>query len=137
MDLSYAAAPFVAWLAAGSLKFAVNTLLDRRPAFGRIGLGGAVSTHTTVVATMAWLVGLKEGVGSPVFGVALTLAVIVVIDALDLRHRIGLIAKALKAVHPEEPVVAALRDRIGHHPREVAAGALLGLVCAVIVRWLA
>ena len=132
-DLAYAAAPFVGWLTAGVTKFAINSLVARRPAYGKVGLGGAVSTHTTIVATTAWLVGLREGFDVPAFGIALTLAAVVVIDALDLRQKIGRIASALKAVHPDDPLVAALRERMGHKPREVAAGVMLGLVCAVLL----
>ena len=89
MSAAYALAPILGYLAAGSLKFLINSVRDRGPAFGRIGLGGAVSTHTTIVWTTCWLVGLRDGFDRPAFSVALTLAVIVMIDALDLRRRIG------------------------------------------------
>lgn len=131
MDFTYALAPLVGWLVAGGLKFAINSVILRRPAFGRVGLGGAVSTHTTIVCTTAFLVALQEGWDTPVFGVAATLAVIVIIDALDLRQKIGRISAALKAVHPDDPTVAALRDRLGHRPVEVLAGVAVGFACAL------
>ena len=133
MNLVYPLAPILGYLAAGGLKFLVNTLREGSPAFGRIGLGGAVSTHTTIVWTTAWLVGLKEGFGTPVFAVALTLAVIVMIDALDLRQKIGRQARALKELFPESAEVQALRDRLGHKPQEVLAGIGLGFVCALVL----
>jgi acid phosphatase family membrane protein YuiD len=136
MDYAYPLAPVVGYVVAGGLKFVVNSALDRRPALGRIGLGGAVSTHTTIVATTAWLIALREGVDTPMFAVALTLAAIVIIDALDLRRHIGGMASVLKLLHPGRGEVAALRHRLGHRPHEVAAGILVGFVCAFVLNWL-
>jgi uncharacterized protein len=133
LDLAYPLAPILGYLAAGSLKFAINSLSDRAAAFGRIGLGGAVSTHTTIVATTFWLIGLKEGFGTPAFSVALTLAIIVIIDAMDLRQRIGRHVAHFKRLHPDDAEIAALRERMGHKPQEVAAGLTLGLVLAGVL----
>lgn len=136
MDYAYPLAPVVGYVVAGGLKFVVNSVLDRRPALGRIGLGGAVSTHTAIVATTAWLIALREGVDTPMFAVALTLAAIVIIDALDLRRHIGSMASVLKVLHPDRSEVSALRHRLGHRPREVAAGIVVGFVCAAALNWL-
>lgn len=133
MSFVYLLAPALGYLAAGSLKFAINTLRDRQAAFGRIGLGGAVSTHTTIVSTTAWLIAFREGIGHPAFGVALTLAVIVVIDAMDLRQKVGSHVGVLKVLFPDRAEVAALRDRLGHRPVEVLNGIGLGAVCAFVL----
>ncbi|HZH28444.1 MAG TPA: divergent PAP2 family protein [Azospirillaceae bacterium] len=136
MDIAYPLAPVAGYLAAGSLKFAINTLKEGRLAFGRIGLGGIPSTHTTIVWTTCWLLGLKVGFGTPWFAVALTLAVIVMIDAMDLRRKVGLHAAALKTLYPADPVVQALRERMGHSPVEVLAGVATGGVCALVLNLL-
>jgi hypothetical protein len=133
LDLVYPAAPAVGYLAAGCLKFAVNCLRERRLAFDLIGLGGMPSTHTTIVVTAAALVGLREGIGSPVFAVALTLAVIVVIDAMDLRRKIGKHAAALRRLYPDDLEVQKLRERMGHSPAEVLAGVATGAVCGAVL----
>ncbi|MDP9348606.1 MAG: divergent PAP2 family protein [Gemmatimonadota bacterium] len=77
-------APLVGWLMAGSLKFVINSVRSRRLAWDLIGYGGMPSTHTAIVTTTAFLVGLKEGWTTPVFSIAATVAFIVVIDALSL-----------------------------------------------------
>jgi acid phosphatase family membrane protein YuiD len=136
VDAAYPLAPVVGYLAAGSLKFLVNTLRDGRPAWRGIGLGGAVSTHTTIVWTTCWLLGLRGGFGQPAFSVALTLAVIVMIDALDLRRKIGRQSRALKTLFPGHEAVAGLRERLGHRPSEVLAGIGLGGVCAFLLNLL-
>ncbi|HYD31889.1 MAG TPA: divergent PAP2 family protein [Azospirillaceae bacterium] len=136
MDAVYPLAPVAGYLAAGSLKFLVNTLREGRPAFHRIGLGGAPSTHTTIVTTTAGLIGLRGGLDQPMFALALTLAMIVMIDAMDLRRKVGRQATVLKALFPGRDEVASLRERIGHTPAEVLAGLATGAVCAFVLNLL-
>ena len=74
MDYVYAVTPFAAWLIAGSLKFLVNSARAGKPAFGLIGYGGLPSNHSAIVSSMAALIAFREGIASPAFGVAVTLA---------------------------------------------------------------
>jgi uncharacterized protein len=129
LDLAYPAAPILGYLAAGGLKFAVNCVRERRLALDLVGLGGLPSTHTSIVTTTATLVALREGPGGPAFAIALTLAMVVVIDALDLRRKVGLHAGTLRRLFPDDEACARLRERIGHSPVEVLAGAVTGLAC--------
>lgn len=133
MDLAYPAAPLVGYLAAGCLKFAVNCARERRLAFDLIGLGGMPSTHTTIVAATATLVGLRTGFGGPAFSIALTLAVVVAIDAMDLRRKVGRHAGALRRLFPDDPECARLRERMGHSPIEVLAGTGTGAACGLLL----
>jgi acid phosphatase family membrane protein YuiD len=135
MKIAYVIAPFVAWVAAGSLKFLINTLRAGRLAWKQIGYGGLPSTHTSVVSATAFLVGLKDGWDTPAFGVALTLAFIVVLDAVSLRRRLGEHAAALNRLHEGEKGWRPLRERLGHRPVEVAAGVATGLGCAALLHW--
>lgn len=123
----YLITPFAAWLVAGCLKFAINSVRAGRPAFGLIGYGGLPSNHSAIVSSTAALIALREGVGHPAFGVALTLAFIVMLDAASLRRQIGRHAKALNALRGENE--RPLRERMGHTPAEIAAGIATG--CAV------
>lgn len=125
----FAIAPFAGWLVAGTLKFAINFSRRGREAWGMIGSGHLPSTHTTVVATTAALVGFRAGVATPEFAVAATLAWIVVIDALSLRRQAGRHAAALNRLLEGDPEWRPLRERLGHRPIEIAAGLLLGVLC--------
>ena len=116
---SYLLASFAAWLAAGCLKFAINSLRAGKPAFGLIGYGGMPSNHSAIVSSMAALTALREGLDSAAFGVALTLAFIVMLDAASLRRQVGRHAQALNELWPEEK--ARLRERMGHTPFEIAS----------------
>ena len=136
MDPAYLATPFLAWLAAGGLKFALNSIRTGRLAFGLIGYGGLPSTHTAIVSSMATLVALREGIGHPAFGVAITLAFVVVLDAHSLRGQVGRQAAVINKLAASQPDHQALRERLGHSRLEIAAGIGVGVAVAVAVQWL-
>ena len=125
-SLAYVAAPILGYLAAGALKFALNSLPARRLAFDQIGLGGMPSTHTTIVASAAATIGFRDGLDHPAFAAAFALLVIVAIDATDLRRKVGAHASVLRTAFPDDPVVQRLRTRMGHSPMEILAGLALG-----------
>jgi acid phosphatase family membrane protein YuiD len=89
MEFSYVLTPFLAWLVAGLLKFSINSIKAKQLAFGLIGYGGLPSNHSAIVTSMAALIAMKEGLGHPAFGVAITLAFIVILDASSLRRQVG------------------------------------------------
>ena len=135
MDLAYLVTPFVAWLCAGSLKFIINTIKSRQAAFGLIGYGGLPSNHSAIVSSMAALIALREGVSHPAFGVAVTLAFIVMLDAHSLRRHIGRQAEIINRLNSEAAIAAPLRERIGHSRIEIAAGIVVGIGVALAVQW--
>jgi acid phosphatase family membrane protein YuiD len=130
MELGYLLTPFVAWLVAGSTKFAINSIKARQPAFGLVGYGGLPSNHSAIVTSVAALIAIREGIGHPAFGVAVGLAFIVMLDASSLRKQVGKQAAAINRLaadsgHPQ------LRERMGHTPLEILAGAAVGLLTAI------
>ena len=133
IDLSYLMTPFVAWLVAGVLKFIINSLKAGRLAFGLIGYGGLPSNHSSIVSSMAALIALREGLGHPAFGVAVTLAFIVMLDANSLRRQVGKHAAAINQLAARESGHVALRERMGHSRLEIAAGVLTGMAVAYVV----
>lgn len=136
MSLIYAASPIAAYLVAGTTKFLVNCTRERRIAFDLVGLGGLPSTHTTITTTIATLIGLREGVDTPVFGLALSFALIVAIDAMDLRRKVGLHAQELNRLLHGVPEARQLRTRVGHSPVEIIAGIVMGVGCATLLNCL-
>lgn len=135
MDYSYLLTPFVAWLVAGSLKFAINSLRAGKLAFGLIGYGGLPSNHSAIVSSMAALIAFKEGIQHPAFGVAIALAFIVLLDANSLRRQIGKQAQAINQLAREANTTKAspLRERIGHTKLELAAGIMVGVLVAYVI----
>lgn len=135
MDYSYLITPFIAWLSAGSIKFAINSIKARELAFRLIGYGGMPSNHSAIVSSMAALVAFKEGIQHPAFGVAITLTFIVLLDANSLRKQIGLQAQVINQLiqTSSRPETLPLRERIGHTKLELAAGSVVGLLVAYAV----
>ena len=133
MNLSYLLTPFLAWLVAGVLKFTINSIRAGKPAFGLIGYGGLPSNHSAIVSSMAALIALKDGMGTPAFGVAVTLAFVVMLDANSLRQQVGKHATAINKLAADTADHQALRERIGHTRWEIAAGIAVGIAVAAVV----
>jgi acid phosphatase family membrane protein YuiD len=136
MDYAYAVTPFLAWLTAGCLKFLINSLKARRWALGQIGYGGLPSNHSAIVASTAALIALREGIGHPAFGVAVTLAFIVMMDANSLRRQVGRQAEAINRLSAASSLgdIPPLRERMGHTKIEMLAGVLVGIGVALLVQ---
>jgi acid phosphatase family membrane protein YuiD len=133
MDFSYALTPFLAWFVAGISKFMINSVKAKQLAFRHIGYGGIPSNHSAIVSSMATLIALKEGIGHPAFGVAITLAFIVMLDANSLRRQVGRHAATLNKLAAEVSDHQVLRERVGHTRLEIAAGISVGIVVAAVV----
>ncbi|MCH2240913.1 MAG: divergent PAP2 family protein [Aquabacterium sp.] len=137
LHLPYVLVPLLAYLCAGGLKFLINSLRAGRLATSQVGLGGFPSTHTSIISSGAFTVCLERGWDSAEAALAAAIVLIVVIDAMDLRRRVGRHAEAINALMratpgltPHEP----LRERMGHHVVEVLGGLLVGAAVALGVR---
>ncbi len=133
MDYSYVLTPFLAWLVAGITKFIINSVKAGQLAFGLIGYGGLPSNHSAIVSSMAALIALKEGLGHPAFGVAVTLAFIVMLDADSLRRQVGRHAVAINKLAAGASDRPLLREHMGHTRVEIAAGIVVGIAVAAAV----
>jgi acid phosphatase family membrane protein YuiD len=131
MDFVYLVTPVLTWMVVGPIKFLITSARQRRWAFNLVGNGGFPSNHSSVVSSMATLIALREGMGHPAFGVAVTLAFIVMIDANSLRQHVGRQAAAINrlACHENEPGVGhtVLRERMGHTLVEISGGIATGI----------
>jgi acid phosphatase family membrane protein YuiD len=134
LDLSYALTPFLAWLVAGVLKFIINSIKAKKLALDLIGYGGLPSNHSAIVSSTATLIALKEGIGHPAFGVAITLAFIVMLDANSLRRQVGNHAVAINKLAAGTSNHRYLRERVGHTRLEISAGIAVGIAVAVAVK---
>jgi acid phosphatase family membrane protein YuiD len=129
---AYALTPFLAWFITGILKFMVNSFREKRLAIELIGYGGLPSNHSAIVSSMATLIALKEGINTPTFGVALTLAFIVILDASSLRRQVGKHAAAINLLnHLSKNNPKLLRERMGHTRIEIASGVVVGVLVAL------
>jgi len=127
----YLVTPFLAWLCCGLLKFLINSLKQKKLAFDLIGYGGIPSNHSAIVGSMAGLIAFKEGINTPAFGVALTLAYIVMMDANGLRKKVE--AQAIEINKLKNYTAPVLRERVGHSKIEILAGLLLGIILGGLI----
>jgi hypothetical protein len=137
MDFAYLLTPFLTWLVVGPIKFLINSARQRRWAFNLVGNGGFPSNHSSVVTSMATLIALREGIDHPAFGVAVTLAFIVMIDANSLRQHVGRQAAAINrlangAVN-HTTAHTTLRERMGHTLVEICGGIATGIGMGFLV----
>jgi uncharacterized protein len=108
-----------------------------------INSGGMPSSHTALIVGLTSAVGLKEGVGSSIFGICLVVSLIVSYDAASVR-RAGKHAAVLNAMLADLPthhaVHGSLRSgeqlsaSLGHTPLQVICGAVLGVCVGVVVQ---
>lgn len=133
MDFAYLVTPFLTWIVVGPIKFLINSARKRRWAFDLVGNGGFPSNHSSVVVSMATLIALREGIGHPAFGVAVTLAFIVMIDANSLRQHVGRQAAAINRLAVGKDPLPALRERMGHTLVEIAGGIVTGTLVGYAV----
>lgn len=130
----------IAWFAAQVIKLMITLLREKRLDVGRLvfGLGGMPSSHSAVVCCLATTIGMHEGFGTPLFALACILAFIVMVDAAGVRLETGRQAALLNQIVGELIKTGrlhdqkALRELIGHTPVQVVAGAILGVLIAVI-----
>lgn len=132
-------AALVAWLIAQFLKLPLEYWQTGEWRFEiLLGSGGMPSSHSALVAGLAWGFGLHSGFSTNEFAVAVVLAMIVIYDATGIRRAAGEQARVinrllreLAAGHP--PKEEELRELLGHTPLQVAAGTLLGMVVAWVL----
>ena len=136
MSVSYEYAPLVGWLVAGTLKSITSSIQTRRWHTDFLGYGGFPSTHTTIISTTATVIGLREGTNTPMYALALTMSVLVIMDAISLRQWVGDQAIALNRLQADDPDRIPHRERVGHKPWEVLAGIVLGIAAGCAMEWL-
>ncbi len=103
-----------------------------------VSLGGMPSAHSALVSALAAAIGLKAGFGSPVFVVALGLALVVMFDAATVRRASGRQARVLNQIIDELFREHHLSERklvelLGHTRLEVFLGLVIGILVAMLV----
>lgn len=106
--------------------------------FVKMTYAGMPSGHSAFVASLATIIGLIEGLHSPLFALTLAFAIIVINDALKLRQYLGqqgailnILIKDLKEDQFLDEKYPILKEKIGHTKIEVLAGILLGIAVGI------
>ncbi|HKL41478.1 MAG TPA: divergent PAP2 family protein [Clostridia bacterium] len=129
-------AGFIAWLIAQLLKIVTHYIQHRELDLTRIvGSGGMPSSHSSLVMGISTGIGIKYGWGSDIYVLALVFSVIVMYDASGVRRSVGkqaiILNRIIKNLYQHKKIQEAkLKEFVGHTPKEVFAGALLGIITA-------
>lgn len=139
--------PASAWLIAQVLKLIINAIVNKKFDFSRlVGDGGMPSGHSATVTALAMMVGLSGGFDTPVFGLAMIFAIVVMHDASGVRREAG--KQALSIIQMADMLNKHLFDEdeklrtdtlkvfVGHTPFQVACGSALGVVIALVYYFL-
>ena len=101
--------------------------------------GGMPSSHSSSVTAMATTVGLINGFESSIFALACAFSIVVMYDSAGIRRSAGRQAVVLNQIisdlfHDDHKVKQGrLKELLGHSPFEVIAGAVLGILVAIVL----
>ncbi len=133
---------FFTWLVYQILKSTIDIFSRRPPSAQPVILrmfwatGGMPSSHSAVVTALATSIAFIEGLGSPLFILALFYGFLTVRDALGVRRATGAQAIVLNQLIHElsrkiDIAAKTVREIHGHKISEVSVGILLGFFIAV------
>ena len=128
-----------AWFAAQVLKLFFELWRTKKIKFSLlISSGGMPSSHSALAVSASTAIGLREGFYTPLFALAAVVSMVVMYDASGVRRAAGNQARVINDVmaHLEKSGIVLdkrLKEMLGHTPIEVAAGAMLGVVTALIL----
>lgn len=127
----------IAWFVAQVLKVVLTLLTQKKLDFSRfVGSGGMPSSHSSFVMALSTGVGLQMGWDSTSYAIALVFALIVMYDASGVRRAVGKQAKLLNEIMQDKEHKfrilenEKLKELVGHTPKEVVCGAVLGILMA-------
>jgi acid phosphatase family membrane protein YuiD len=139
----YLVVPFATWAIAQVGKFTISAFRGRLDFRYLYASGGMPSVHSAVVCSLATTALLVDGVGSHLFGFVALFAAIVMYDSFGVRRSAGEQAGAINMlvasldrsrVKLEQPDLH-VREILGHQPREVTVGAMLGILLAILFNY--
>ena len=128
----------LSWFIAQAIKITVDIIRTRELKLSLLfSSGGMPSSHSSFVSAAATVIGLQSGFYSDNFAVAVVIALVVMHDAAGVRRAAGthamIINTIIKNVENSGVVIdKKLKELLGHSPIEVATGAILGVLIALL-----
>ena len=138
VQYKYLVVPFAVWFFIQLFKLIYDLVTTKQFNFKRIlGAGGMPSSHSAVVTSLATMVGLNQGIESPIFAISVIFAFIVMYDAAGIRRAAGKQAKILNKIVNTPglsgvEVTEKLQEVLGHTPIQVIVGAAIGILVGFI-----
>lgn len=138
MQYKYLVVPFAVWFFIQLFKLIYDLVTTKQFNFKRIlGAGGMPSSHSAVVTSLATMIGISQGIESPIFAVSVIFAFVVMYDAAGIRRAAGKQAELLNKIVNTPglsgvEVTERLQEVLGHTPTQVFVGAIIGIIVGFI-----
>lgn len=132
----YLLAILAAWFASQGAKYVASVVRTRSTSdWSQLYIsGGMPSAHSATMVAVTTVIGLKDGVESGLFGLAVMISIIVMYDAMMVRRSSGAQGEVLTSLILEmKSALLAPKVIRGHQPLEVLIGALIGALVGYIV----
>ena len=132
----YTIAIAVTWLSAHTVKYIISLKNKDKTSFSKkiFMSGGMPSAHSATIMSLATVIGLKDGLDTGLFGLAILVAMIVMYDAVKVRRSNGeqgdAIASLIKETGSKIQIPYSAK---GHLVIEVVVGAAFGIVIGLVV----
>ncbi len=129
----------LAWFIAQTIKVVHTLIRDKRVDFTRMfGSGGMPSSHASFTVSLATATGMEMGFSGVEFALAAAFSIVVMYDATGIRRSAGEQAAILNKIVERfgketlQDTGKKLKELLGHTPKQVFAGAILGIFVAII-----
>ena len=126
------------YLISGIIKVFIDAIVFKKFSLRNlVRSGGMPSSHTATVVSLTVALGLYEGFNSSLFATATILTIIVIHDAVGVRRETGKQARVLNEI-VNTPGLSSLQVReklieaVGHTPKQVFVGAIIGVVIGLV-----
>lgn len=131
------------WMLAQFLKVLIEVVKGKRIRLKEdffiralFGTGGMPSSHSATITAVAISIGIKEGINSSVFALAVVLVIIVIRDATGVRFSTGKQAETINKLLEDQYKFHGIKyEKIkevrGHTPLETFVGVLLGILVSL------
>lgn len=133
------ATALISWFVAQVIKVILVLFTSKKLDISRfVGSGGMPSSHSALVCSLTTAIGCIEGFSSSIFALSAVLSLVVMYDAAGVRRAAGQQAKILNMIIDDwgkksyAETEKKLKELLGHTPKEVFVGALLGVAIALI-----
>ena len=131
----YWLAPLLGWFSAHIVKWLIATIRSKKMQSWRMFFvsGGLPSSHSAVMLALATVVGVRQGFDSALFGVVITIAVLIMYDAVNLRGSVGQQGHIIQELAKKTGVNSTFHLAEGHTLTEVIAGGTLGIIVGLLM----
>ena len=133
------ATALIGWFVAQFIKVVTVLIKNKKMDFKRfVGSGGMPSSHASFVTSLTTAIFFIDGYNSTIFSLACVLSLVVMYDAAGVRRAAGQQAKILNRIVEDwkkssyQDTEKKLKELLGHTPKEVFVGAILGILIGII-----